>query len=68
MSRPELRWLTFAIAACLAFIGLCRVSSALRGEEAPQTINLCVTKSGPDKGIVRFATKACKKGEQARSR
>ena len=58
----QLRWLTFAIAACLAFVGLF-ASSALAAS-APQTINLCVTKSGPDKGVVRFASK-CKKGEQA---
>ncbi len=56
----KLRSLTFAIVACLAFTGLFAASASAA---APQTINLCVTKSGPDKGDVRFAPK-CKKGEQ----
>lgn len=62
---PQTRWLALALVTCLAFIGLFASSSAQAAQKLLSTINLCITKSGPDKGKVRFvATKAkCKGGE-----
>ncbi len=59
----SLRWLTFAIAACLALTGLMAATSAQAAKKGLASVSLCVTKSGPDKGAVRFST-SCKKGEQ----
>lgn len=63
---PQTRWLAFALVTCLAFTGLLAASvSAQAAPKTLSTINLCITKSGPDKGKVRFVqTKAkCKGGE-----
>ena len=64
---PQVRWLAFALVTCLAFAGLLAVSNSAKAAQKPSltTIDLCITKSGPDKGSVRFvqAKLKCKSGE-----
>ena len=59
------RWLALAFVACFAFAGIVTGSvSASAAQKTLTTINLCITKAGPDKGTVRFAaTKHCPKGQ-----
>lgn len=53
--------------AGLASIGLLALTPPARGADSAATIKLCITKSGPDKGSIRFvATKqSCRHGEEA---
>jgi hypothetical protein len=63
---PQVRRLAFVLAAFLAFAGLLVSTSANAAQKSsPATINLCITKSGPDKGSVRFVQEKlkCKSGE-----
>jgi hypothetical protein len=60
--------LVFALQACLVAGGLLVLpGSARAAQEAPPTIHLCITKSGPDKGSVRFVAprQDCKVGEMS---
>lgn len=63
----QTRWLAFAFVTCLSLIGPLAVSSSAQGAKQGSlaTINLCITKSGPDKGRVRFVQtkQKCKGGE-----
>ena len=58
-------WLALALAACVALAVMAFAAPAEAAKKTVQTLNLCVVKSGPEKGIVHFPGKAkCKKGEQ----
>ncbi len=60
-------WLVGALAACIAMAGFLVLAGQADAakKKTVQTLNLCVVKKGPDKGVVHFAGKAkCKKGEQ----
>ena len=65
---PRTRFTLAALAVCLAFVVVTATSSSARAEqeETLPTIDLCITRSGPDKGTVRFiyAKLACRLGEQ----
>lgn len=66
LALPRTPRLAFAVVTCLAFTALLAVSSAQAAQKPSlSTINLCITKSGPDKGSIRFvATKLkCRGGE-----
>ena len=60
--RPRLA--SFGLVVVLTLIAVLAVASTASAK-ATTTINLCVTKSGPEKGAVRFSAGAkCKPGEQ----
>jgi hypothetical protein len=71
MTRPrfalaQIRWFVFAVIACLATAGLLVLAgSADAAQKSSDTIDLCITMSGPDKGSVRFVKprQGCKSGE-----
>jgi hypothetical protein len=64
-ASPRARWAMLFLAVCVAFVVFAAVvGSAAAAGKALSTINLCITKAGPEKGVVRFAaTKHCRKGE-----
>jgi hypothetical protein len=55
--------LALTLVGCLTAAGLFAISTSAQGTQS--TVNLCITKAGPDKGSVRFvqAKQKCKGGE-----
>ncbi len=63
---PQIRFLALVLVVGLASVGLFAVSAPAMEADSVTTIKLCITKSGPDKGSIRFvaAKQQCKHGEE----
>jgi hypothetical protein len=58
------RWAVPSLAICSAFVIFAAFSSSSAAGMTPSTVNLCITKAGPEKGTVRFvSTNRCRRGE-----